>query len=1027
MDKLIRKIIEKRAIIIFFMVIIVIYGLYSYYIIPKQENPETAMAAATITTIYPGASPEEVEKNVTTKIEEKISSLSNIDYHMSVSMNSASLVIVMYDFEVGLEDVETKLRQSVEDIQNTLPQLCNESVVNTNLVSNNQFIISLSGSEYSSSDLVEYAKTIKSAMLKVDGVESITINGQKTKQLVIETDIEKMKLYKISIENILQLMQAQNLSIPSGSINYENGTINVSSPALFESKADIENLVIGGAEDSLSFVKLKDVAEVFIEDVNDFYYLQDGEEAVLLSGTFEKGKNAVIIGENLRKTIDKIKTEVPENITFHEVMYAPSDISKSINNFILSLLQSIGLIVLVVMIGVRVRNALVISLSLPISILITFIVMNLLKIEFQFISIAALIVSLGILVDNAVVVSEAIQQNLNDGIEKMQSIILAIKRNAIPVLTSTLTTVVTFSIIYFVPGAVGQVAGTIPTVVIASLTASYFMSMLIVPIFAYMYFEPEQSKSSMPSIFSKININKLKVISIKIIFDKLLLIGMKYKKSTITLAFTTLIIAIILALQLGVQFFPYSNKPIVYIDVKGETISLSNTEKIVEDIFNVIKKEEAVKSYTVSIGNDLPNFFLTVPNMNEADNVARFMLELYPNEVKKYGDNEVFGRYLQGKIDETVVGATVEVKNLEYSMPVDAKITLTVTGNDTNKINSVANSINEALRQIEGTDYVRDTQVIPQYQYRVILNSEELSSYGLLKYDVVKQLNTGLMGAKAGTYTASSQEMDIIVRSNVENLEELKNLPIIGSTVKTNVLLGQVSEIQLEPTVPLIGHYNGEKYVNVLSGVLPGYSASAIEKILFEEYIPNIDTTGVEVVARGETKNMMDLISNLGVSTFSAFVIIYIILVLQFSSFKKPINVMTSIPLSLIGCCLGLFIMKMDIQVMALLGLVSLFGIVVNNGILLIEAIDNSKKLGMSTDEACKDAVNQRYRPIMLSSTTTCIGLVPLIVANDPMTAPMASVLLFGLVFATVLTMVVVPVLYSLMDKNLKNETTLIT
>ena len=309
--------------------------------------------------------------------------------------------------------------------------------------------------------------------------------------ILVEADIRQMRLYGISIENILQLMQAQNLSIPAGSITYESGSINVASSGLFENLADIENTVVAGAEDSLSFVKLKDVAQVYIEDADESYYTQDGRDAVLLVGKLEKGENAVNIGKELRRTLDGIKAEMPEDLIFHEVMYAPQDIENNINSFILNLLESILLIVLVVMLGVRVRNALVISVALPMSILMTFIVMQLLSIEFQFISIAALIVSLGILVDNAVVISEAIQQNLNAGQERQEAILGAVRVTAVPVLTSTLTTVVTFSVIYFVPGVVGQVAGAIPTVVIAALGASYLVAMFLIPVLASFFFTPE--------------------------------------------------------------------------------------------------------------------------------------------------------------------------------------------------------------------------------------------------------------------------------------------------------------------------------------------------------------------------------------------------------------------------------------------------------------------------------------------------------------------------------------------------------
>lgn len=1004
MDKLTKGLLHNRTIVVFFLLIIVLIGGISYYLVPKQENPDTSIAIALVTTIYPGASPEEVEEYVTDKLEEEIGTLEHVDYTTSMSMESASAIIVYYDTSVAIEDVESKLRECVSDAQSELPDMCQTSAVNTKLVANNQFIISLSGEAYSTEELASYAKTIKDELESVEHVSSVSLEGVSKKQVVVEADIQKLQSYHVSIENILSLMQAQNLNIPAGSIDYDSGTVTVTSDGLFTSLSDIENTVIGGAEDSLSFVKLKDVANVYVENTSDKYYEQDGKSCILLVGTFDEGVNAVNVGKGVRSEINKIKKQLPEHLDFHEVMYAPEAISENINGFIWNLIESILLIMVVVLIGVGIRNALVISTALPVSILVTFTVMYLLGIEFQFISIAALIISLGILVDNAVVISEAIQQHMNAGEEKEAAIIGGVKETWLPVLTSTLTTIVTFGIIYFVPGAIGKVAGTIPTVVITSLIASYIMAMCGIPVLAYFFFKPEKEKKN-----KKENI-------IFTFFDRLLGVGMRYPKRTLVMAFATLGLAAVLVTQLGMQFFPYSSKPILYLDVQGETMNLDATANTMDEVEQILDESDLVSHYTSAVGGGLPSFFISVPSLSDADNAGRIMMELDEDALKKAGSTEKAAKQLQQEINERVSGATIEVKCLEYSMPADDKIVYTVSGDDMEEINALATQMVEDLSTIEGTTNVRDTSVNAQYEYKVNLDSERLSGYGLLKYDIVKQLNTSLMGATASTYTGSEDEMDIVVRAKVDSLEELKNLPISGSVSETHVLLGQVADITLEPTVPLINHYNGKRYVKVLSGVQSGYVSGNIEAQFEKKYLDQMDTSGVTIVEQGEMSNMLSLIVDLIKAAGVAILIIYIILLLQFKDFGKPFNILTSIPLSMIGCCFGLWILNMNIQAMALLGIVALFGIVVNNGILLIEVIDEKRRNGESVREACRSAVAARFRPIMISSVTTCIGLVPLIASKDPMSAPMAVTLLFGLLFSTVLTMVVVPTIYYLRE-----------
>ena len=237
----------------------------------------------------------------------------------------------------------------------------------------------------------------------------------------------------------------------------------------------------------------------------------------------------------------------------------------------------------------------------------------------------------------------------------------------------------------------------------------------------------------------------------------------------------------------------------IYIDIQNETLNLESTGEIVDEIGEVLQEDELVDHYTSAVGGGLPSFFLTVPSMSDADNASRIMIQLNEDALKQIGSTEKAAKEILARIDERVAGATIEVKCLEYSMPADDKIVYTVSGDDIDEINALAARMVDDLSKVEGTENVRDTSVISQYEYKVNLDSELLSSYGLLKYDVVKQLNTSLMGATASTYTGSDDEMDIVVRANVDSLDELKNLPISGTVSDTHVLLGQVADITLDP------------------------------------------------------------------------------------------------------------------------------------------------------------------------------------------------------------------------------------
>jgi multidrug efflux pump subunit AcrB len=1000
MNKLIDQLLRRKAIVFILIVLWGFFGAYSYYAIPKQENPDSSVPGAIITTIYPGANSKEVENMVTQKIEDAVYEVGSIDSLESISMNSASIVVVLFNVEAKADEVLPILRQNVSDIQKDLPEMAFESEINTELAKTPQFIISLSGNDYTQEDLVSYGIEIKKAILSVDGVSSVDIEGELNKQVNVTVDIDALDLYDISIENISDLLQAQNLSIPSGSIKYETGIVNVNTPSTFSSLHDIENIVLGGSsEDLIGFIYLKDIADVSIGYEDGYSFMQDGKSAILLSGYFDDGVNGVLIGEDVREVIDEMKKQLPPNLEFHEVVYSPEDIDESVTDFIQNLIESIGLIVIVVMIGVRLKNAIVVSLSLPLSIFATFIVMYLVGIEFHFISITALIISLGILVDNAIVVSDAIQQKINEDYSIKESIHLAVSETAAPVFTSTLTTIVTFGILLFVPGTTGEVVRTIPIVVITSLVASYVVAMFIIPLFASISFTKEDNKKL-----------EAKPSRIRESFNSLLKLGLTYKKSTIAIAFSTLIIAAFLVLSLGITFFPYSDKPIIYINIKGETLNLDETQRIVDEVHDILAEEELIKHYTTSIGTGLPRFFLTIPAIPAADNTAQIMIEL-DNEHESYEGNSEIGYRIQQRVNEEIVGAKIDVKYLEISMPVDAKITIEITGEDLSDLKELSEQSQEILRNIDGTTNVRDDYVNNAYEYSVEIDSDIVSLMGILKYDVVKQINTSLMGAETSNYIVGGNEIPIVVKGNIESLDDLYRLPISSSVTETQILLHQIADVELATYIPTINRINKERSITIMSDLEPGASSLAIESE-FKELVQI--PSGVSIRFNGEMTQMMALLSTLGIAAVIAVVLIYIILLFQFEQYTKPLIILMSIPLSFIGSFLGLYMFNMDLQAMALLGLVSLIGIVVNNGIILVEVMDALILEGMSVNDACINAVDKRYRAITLSTITTCIGLVPLILSGDPMSAPMASVLLFGLLLSTILTMVIVPVMYSM-------------
>ena len=991
---------NRHLIIYIFTALIAVLGVFAYFEIPKQENPNTNLPAAIITTLYPGATSMQVETLVTEPLEKALSSLEKVDVMNSYSLNSASVIVVIFDIDANPESSISALKDIVSKTQSSLPSLAHESTINDDLISIPSFILSFSSTTLEASELVSYAQSASTQLSRVEGVSRLIIDGEDTFEVLVNVDVDALNVYQISIETIVQLMQAQNLSIPSGSIVIDGQSINVQTPSSFESLNDIENMIIKGSESGVGFVRLSDVASVSVVSTSNSGFTRNGKATVLLTGYFNQNVNAVNIGRRVSQELNQIKQSFPSSLIVEEVVFSPKDIDQSINNFIGSLLQSIALIVIIVMIFVKLKNALVISLLLPLSILVTFIVMNLLRIEFHFISIAALIISLGILVDNGIVIAEAIQFRLNEDYARHDAILMGVKDTAVPMLTSTLTTMVTFGMFFFVPGVIGKTVATIPTIVITTLTASYLIAMIIVPIFANLLFQKE----------SALKIEKTHQSVIYRFFRNLLNYGLRKPKSLIALAFSTLIISGLLFTQLNISFFPYSNKPSFHIDIESQHFNLSTTKATHDQVLKILEEYDEIINITSAYGRGLPKFFITAPVLSENISNAQILVNVDLKN-SRFSRNEDLGRELQSRFNEVIVGADVQVRYLEYALPVEAKIAIALKGDDLDALLIASSIVQEELKMIQGSTNIRDTHVSSEPQYIVNIDPDYLSTSGLLKFDVVKTINTALMGTKPTQLMIGNRQIPINIRANIRSLDDLLNLTIRSSATNSMMQLRQVASLNIDFVNPSIFRQNGLRTITVLSDVLPNHDATSIELALRERLSLNQDLQDIEIVYRGELSNITDLISNLGVSSIAVIALIYLILVFQFNNLKQPLIILASIPLSLSGVFLGLALFRVDIQAMALLGAVSLIGIVVNNGILLVEVINTQLQSGSQIEEAIYQALNERYRPITLTTLTTIIGVIPLILSNDPLTSPMALVLFFGLAMSTILTMVVIPTL----------------
>ncbi|MCG8539981.1 MAG: efflux RND transporter permease subunit [Clostridia bacterium] len=1003
--------IKEMKVTLFAVIVLVLFGLYNYYVIPKQEAPTLELPAGVVTAIYPGTSPEDMEKLVTSKIEDSIAEMDGYYYSQSSSKSGISNVIFELDHGVDIDKSWDDLREKMDDVEKDLPEGCEIVEINTELLKTSGIIISMSGDKYTQEELEYYGERVKKDLAKLDGISYIEIIGEQEKEIRVEVEAEKLNFYNLSLGDIVNIIKAYNTEIPTGDINDGDTKINVQTSGTYRDIEDIQNTIISISRDTGEVLRLDDIARVYYSLEESKHKIKhNSSKAILLAGYFKEGRNIVNIGKRVEGKIEEIKDELPKDIQFNEVLYQPRDVGKSVNDFIRNLLLGMILVVIVSFLSMGIKNSVIVSTAIPLTVLITFSSMRILGIEFHQVSITALIIALGMLVDNAIVVIDSIQGWMNRGVDRLEACIGGTKEVAMPVLTSTLTTVVAFVPLAFINSAVGEYIISIPIIIIISLTFSYLVAVLVIPTMSYIFLDNTKNNEANSSI--------------RMFFQNMLDLGLKNRMKTILIALSAALFVILLSSRLGLQFFPMADKDVVYVDVLCEqSNNILKTEEITDEVSDILSAQPEVISYTTSIGDGLPKFWDTMWPGERSLDFAQILVKLDLKKGGRFNLNSEFTDYIQGIFDKNITLGRATIKELEQGQPVGAPITVRVSGDDIKELGAAGQQMQDVLKEIEGTINVRDDYLDEVYEFDIEIDTNTAGSLGITMFDTQNEVNIALEGRRASVLRKDGEEHNIIVKSNIDSKEELENFKVKSTLTGEKILLRQIASVDLKALLPEIKKYDRDFTVTVMSDVKSGYNSVKIQNLLREK-IEDMDFHNVQMTFAGEQESINNNFSDVGATSIFSVLAIFIVLLVQFNSFSQPFIILLVIPMSSIGAILGLYISRQPLSFTGLLGIVSLFGVVVNNAIVLIDCMNKERQESKSVYSSCRAAVEKRFRPIMLSTTTTVLGLVPLIFLGSDLFTPMAITIVSGLLISTVLTLVLIPVVYSIFEgfkeKNIK-------
>ncbi|QXM06801.1 efflux RND transporter permease subunit [Crassaminicella indica] len=1015
---MVRWSVNHRSIVMLICFFVFISGVFIYGDMERQENPNVVAPKGMVKCIYPGASPEDVEKLIIKPLETKINEIPEIKNLESFALDSVGVIkVTLVDLsDEKIDKVWEDLKDDVDEVKKDLPKEAWEPEVETDFTETYGMLLTLTGKQYSYKNLKEVAENLKDRLEEDPGVKAVDIDGEINEEIHINLDMAKLEQYKIAPSTIVKLIKAHNVNIPGGNLEMGHIKVPVQTSGEYKNMEQLKNTVIGISK-SGNPISLKDVAQVVkTEEKKEVFDTFNNEKALVIGVKYEDGKNMVKIGKRLRAIINDFNEELYEGMDITIFTDQADYVNDAIKLFESNLISAIILVVLVVLIAMGSRSALVVSSSIPLIIMSVFVYMKLNGMQLHQVSIASLIISLSLLVANGIVANDSMYLYLERGFDRETACIRGANEVKIAILTSTLTSIASFLPLAMMQGVAGKFVKSLPILVSVALFSSYITSLTMVPALGYTFLKVKGDAKKKNIFFRKlekyIDIDKF---SKKVLekYKENLKVILKRPKLIIGIALAVFVASLAIIPSLGVQLFPPVERDQYIIDVaikQGSTAE--RTGEVVQKIGNILLKEQSIDSFMAKVGDGPLKYYITfVPN-TVASNKAQFIVNGKQKDIE----------HIQELLDRKVPGARINVRKLEIAMPVDFPIEIRISGEDISVLKKLANDVKDIVEDVPGQKNTQDTFGFDSYKLHINVNEEKANLVGLSNYDIAATVRMAINGyevTKLKQENIDDDDLPVIIKipeKDKHNKEILDDIFFTSTITGENVPIDQIATIKNEFALNKIVRRNTKRTITVGLFVKEGYNTEAVqkkvEKALKDYKLPK----GYTMEFGGASEERNDAFISMKVPSVIAVAIIYLILVMQFGDLREPFIIMGTIPLSFIGIIWGLKLTGYPIGFMALLGAISLMGVVVNNGIVLLDYIKLLKNDYENLHDAIIEACATRIRPIMIGMITTVISLIPLGLSGGQLWAPMAYSIIFGMMVSSVLTLYVIPAAYLIIE-----------
>lgn len=999
-----RASIEKKTVTMVLTAALAVGGVVSFLGLGQLEDPEFTIFTAIVQTPYPGASPEEVELEVTDRLETAIQTMGQVEHVTSISRAGLSIIIVdlwSHTDQDKIPQAWDELRRKVGDAQRMLPPGAGPSLVNDDWGDVYGALFAITGDGYSLAEINDYAKVLRRELLMVEGVAAVELWGQPTETVFIEASRARLAQLGLNPQQVFGTLYDQGAVVPDGRLHIGQRHVRVTVTGAFSSIDELGNVLVRGrAGDGM--IRLSDVATITrgTLDPPREMLLYNGRPAIALGVATVEGGNVVDTGRAVLDRLGELEAQRPIGMSLDRIYFQADVVTQAVNGFLVNLGQALIIVVGLLMLFMGLRSGLLIGTILLLDILGTFIYMSVADISLQRISLGALIIALGMLVDNAIVVTEGLLVRLQRGMNRVEAAGESVRETMWPLLGATIVAILAFAAISVSDDASGEFLSSLFLVVASSLLLSWVLAVTVTPLLGVIFLTPSTGVEQRDPYDRPFFRSYRRFLAAAI------------RRRWLTLGVLTLLLATA-AVGFGFvkqSFFPESGQPQFYIDLwKPADAHIRDTEADVRTVTDWLLEQDGVESVTAFIGRGGPRFMLTYAPEMPSSAYAQLLVTVSDARLID-GLRRSSAAFLAEHLDN----AEYQIHRFVFGPGGGAKIEARFKGDDPETLRALAEQAKAIMRADANTKDVRDDwrQRVPVI--RPVFAEAEARQTGVSRGDLASAIQVATSGITAGLYREGDTLLPIIFRlpeAERSTVGELDNTVVWSSTTGRVVPVNQVvSKMSTEWEDPIIRRYDRRRTITVKADPRHGVASP-----VFDRLRPQIEAIelppGYQLEWGGEYESSGDANRMLMASVPLFFSLMVLIVVALFNTVRQPLIVFMTVPLAVIGVTAGLLLTGQPFGFVALLGFLSLSGMLIKNSVVLLDQIDLNLERGLAPFEATLDAGVSRLRPVAMAAFTTVLGMTPLIF--DIFWRGMAVTIMAGLTFATVLTLVVVPVLYA--------------